>query len=73
MDVGEEEQGSKSKSNIIRGKRARRAASSSFYSRLGHPGCFQVTVGRSIPGCCQVTVGVESRENTRSLGHCLCD
>jgi hypothetical protein len=28
-------------------------------------------VGRSIPGYCQVTVGVESRQNTRSLGHCL--
>lgn len=25
---------------------------------------------RSIPGCCQVAVGVESRQNTRTLGHC---
>jgi hypothetical protein len=55
--------GSKSKSKRIRGKREEReeGPSSSFYSRLGHP------------GCCQVTVGVESRPNTRSLGHCLCD
>jgi hypothetical protein len=28
-------------------------------------------VGRSISGCCQVTVGVESRQNTRSLGPCV--
>jgi hypothetical protein len=42
------------------GKRIRaKRASSSFYSELGHP------------GYCQVTVGVESRQNTRSLGHCL--
>jgi hypothetical protein len=46
-------------------------ASSCFYSGLGHPGCCHVTVGRNIPVCCQVTVGVESRQNTRSLGHCL--
>ena len=48
-------------------------ANSPFYSGPGLPGCCQVTVGRSIPGCCQVTVGVESRQNTRSLGHCLND
>ena len=33
----------------------------------------RVTVGRSIPGYCQVTVRVESSQNARSLGHCLCD
>ena len=43
--------------------------SSPFYSGLG----YQVTVGRSIPGYSQVTVGVESSQNARSLGHCLCD
>jgi hypothetical protein len=30
-------------------------------------------VGRSIPDCCQVTVRVESSQNARSLGYCLCD
>jgi hypothetical protein len=30
-------------------------------------------VGRSIPGYSQVTVGVESSQNARNLGHCLCD
>lgn len=65
------EKGSKSKR--IRGKKVRRGASSSFYSGLGHPGYCQVTVGKSIPGCCQVTVLVESRQNTRSLRHCLHD
>jgi hypothetical protein len=45
-------------------------ASIPFYSGLGLPGCCQITMERSIPGCCQVTVGVESRQNTRGLGHC---
>jgi hypothetical protein len=39
----------------------------------GLPCCCQVTVGRSIPGFCQVTVGVESSQNARSSGLCLCD
>jgi hypothetical protein len=34
---------------------------------------YQVTVGRSIPGYSQVTVGMESSQNARSLGHCLCE
>jgi hypothetical protein len=34
---------------------------------------FQVTVSQSIPGSSQITVRVESSQNTRSLGHCLCD
>jgi hypothetical protein len=29
---------------------------SPFYSGLGLPGCYQVTMGKNIPGCCQVTV-----------------
>jgi hypothetical protein len=52
-------EGNKSKRKKIR--RVGGRASSSFYSRLGYP------------GCCPVTVGVESRQITRSLGHCLCD
>jgi hypothetical protein len=30
-------------------------------------------VGRSIPGYCQLTVGVQSSQNIRGSGHCLCD
>jgi hypothetical protein len=26
--------------------------------------------GPGLPGCSQVTVGVESRQNSKSLGHC---
>jgi hypothetical protein len=61
----EEQEGKREAKN----KRAREkgGASSSFYSRLCHPGCCSVTVGRSTHGCCQVTVGVESRWNTRSF------
>jgi hypothetical protein len=30
-------------------------------------------MGSSIPGNSEVTVGVESSQNARSLGPCLCD
>ena len=44
-----------------------------FYNKSCLPGCCQLTVGRSKPGCCQVTVGMGSRQDTKSLGHCLAD
>jgi hypothetical protein len=50
-------------------KESEEGPSSPFYSGLG----YRVTVGRSIPGYSQVTVGVESSQNAKSLGHCLCD
>jgi hypothetical protein len=51
--------------------KSKEGPSSFFYILL--PCCCQVTVGRGIPGYSQVTVGVESSQNARSLGLCLCD
>ena len=38
----------------------------------GLPGCFQVTVERSISNSCQETVRVESRQSTGDWGVVLC-
>ena len=56
---GDEEKGVKGqeRSKRVREQESKEGASISFHSGLGHS------------GCCQVTVGVESRQNTRSLGH----
>ena len=64
---GEREGGLERRVRKVRAKESKEGPSSPFYSKLG----YQVTVGRSIPGYSQITVGVESCQNSRSLGHCL--
>jgi hypothetical protein len=50
-------------------KRGKRGQAAPFL--LGRPTWLLLgNCGRSIPGYCQITVGVESRQNSRGMGHC---